>query len=432
MLQSKPAAPQSEAMRQSTQARVAGLHTRPAHPAESDGSQAPQAPDIAPLSAHCCPGQSASSSQASQVEPLHTGVRPEHAGVHPGLALHVPSPRQVEPAAIAWHSVLLVQRTQVAVVLAQTGVPAGHTPVAAGSHAPQAPSSAPLVTHTPVAHSLVAMQPRQVPASHSGVVPPQSPSSLHSMHLLVATSHTASIAAHTDWSSPSHATQAPMLAPAVAQIGVPVRAAQSPSLAQAAHAIAPPAPARQTGVAPLHPASSSGSHGAQLPSAEQKSRSTSVMHSAASVQPRQAVDSSSQIGVVRVVQSELSLQPPHTPVAVHSRGAGQLSGAMVHPSQVLVAGLQIGVGPLHPELSLGSHWTQLPPTHCSPPQSVASRHSTHAPASSSQSGVAPLHAAPSPQRHSRSTHALLASASQAVPHALHCAAPTAMQRGEPP
>lgn len=53
MLQSKPAAPQSPAVTHSTQARVEGLHTSPVpHPA-SDGSQAPHAPDIAPLSAHC-------------------------------------------------------------------------------------------------------------------------------------------------------------------------------------------------------------------------------------------------------------------------------------------------------------------------------------------------------------------------------------------
>lgn len=346
--------------------------------------------------------------------------------------MHVPSPRHVEPAAMASHSGLLMQITQVAVALAQTGVAAGQTPGAAGSHAPQAPSRAPVVTHTPVAHSLVALQPRQLPPSQTGVVPSQSPSSSHSTQVLVASSQTASIAAHTDSSSPSHATHAPAFVPVVAQIGVPARAAQSPSAVHAAQASAPPAPARQTGVVPLQPASSAGSQGAQLPSGVQKSRSTSAMHSAASVQPRQAVVASSQIGVVRVAQSELSLQPPQTPLSVHSRGAGQLSGAIVHPSQVLVAALQIGVGPLHPELSLGSHSTQLPPTHCSPAQSLASRHATHAPAASPQSGVAPLHAAPSPQRHSRATHALLASASQGTPHAPHCAAPTATQDSAPP
>src|SRR5690606_29301219 len=140
---------------------------------------------------------------------------------------------------------------------------AGQTPVAAGSHVPQAPSSAPLVTHTPVAHSPVALQPRQAPPSQTGLVPSQSPSSLHSTQVLVAASQTASIAAHTESSSASHATQAPALSPDIAQIGVPVRAAQSPSDVHGAQAIAPPAPARQTGVAPLQPASSSGSQGAQ-------------------------------------------------------------------------------------------------------------------------------------------------------------------------
>ena len=68
-----------------------------------------------------------------------------------------------------------------------------------------------------------------------------------------------------------------------------------------------------------------------------------------------------QIGEVGFVQSAASfaVQPPQAPLGVQTGAPGQLSGAL-HASQLNVVGLQIGVLPLQPELSLGSHAAQVP------------------------------------------------------------------------
>ena len=87
----------------------------------------------------------------------------------------------------------------------------------------------------------------------------------------------------------------------------------------------------------------------------------------------------SQIGVFGVAQSVAELaHPPQAPLVVHLRVPPQLSGCAVHDVHIFVAGAQIGVLPLQPALlRLGSHGTQLFPTHSGrlvlPEQSVPSR-----------------------------------------------------------
>lgn len=157
------------------------------------------------------------------------------------------------------------------------------------------------------------------------------------------------------------------------------------------------------------------------------------MHSAPLAQPRHSMVVASQTGVAAVQGAcVLGAQPRHAPATVQTRGAVQLSGERVQASHVEVVELQIGVVPMHPESSAGSQSTQAPPTHCWAVQSVVSRHSTQAPAVSSQNGVAPVQAAPVPHTHARSTHASVPSASQATPQAVHCEAPTPTHVGVPP
>lgn len=270
----------------------------------------------------------------------------------------------------AEHSESIVHGAHVAVAAAHTGlVPVQPIPLA-GSHAPQLPIIAPLVTQTVPevmpAHSVLSVQPRHIRSvPQMGALAPQSASVRHCTHVFVATSHTAPIVAQTDSSPASQATQAPALVPVSAHTGVAARPAQSPSAVQAAQASVPSAPARQIGVAPLQPALSVGSHTEQRPSLRQKSLPRSDMHSAALAQPRHSVLSPSQMGVVRVSQPSCvaGSQPPHAPEGVHTKMPGQLSGSIVHASHSSDA-LQMGVLPEQPELSVRSQSTHRPPTHC--------------------------------------------------------------------
>lgn len=392
-----------------------------------------------PIALHCAllvhPTQVSNAPQIGVVplQPLPSaGSQPAQAPVMAPLVTH-----EVPPAAPA-QSASPAQGPHVAVAAEHTGVVPLHPAAVVGSHAPQLPAIAPPVTHTvPVAiavHSAVSAQPRHVPPlPQIGVAPPQSPSVVHSTQVFAPTSQTAPMAAQTDASPASQATQAPAFAPLSAHTGVAARPAHSPSLAQAAHASAPSAPARQMGVAPPQPAWSAGSQTAQRPSLRQWSRPRSAMHSSWLAQARHSVLSASQMGVVRVSHPSWvpGSQPPHAPEGVHTRMPGQLSGSMPHASHSSLA-LQIGVSPEQPELSLRSQSTQRPETHCRSVQSLASRHSTQAPAASSQSGVAPAQAGPSPHRHVRSTQALLESAVHAVAHASHCPEPVATQTGPLP
>ncbi len=306
---------------------------------------------------------------------LQIGVSPlqplPSAGSQPAQApVMAPLVTQELPAAAPAQSASFAQGPHVAVVAEQTGAVPLHPDEVEGSHAPQLPAMAPLVTHTVAAaigvHSAVSAQPRHVPPlPQIGVVPPQSAWLAHSTQVLVATSQTAPMAAHTDSSAASHATQAPALAPLSAHTGVAARPAHSPSFAQAAHASAPSAPAPQIGVVPPQPESSAGSQTEQRPSPRQWERPRSAMHSSSLAQPRHRVLVASQIGVVRVSHPSWvsGSQPPHAPEGVQTRMPGQLSGSMVHASHSSLA-LQIGVSPEQPELSLRSHSTQRPEMHC--------------------------------------------------------------------
>jgi hypothetical protein len=94
----------------------------------------------------------------------------------------------------------------------------------------------------------------------------------------------------------------------------------------------------------------------------------SVSPGAPCAQARHWVVALSQIGVVGEVQSVAALaQPPQAPLETQARLPGQLSGLAVQRSQARELGLQIGVLPPQPALSVGLQSAQLPPTHCDLP-----------------------------------------------------------------
>jgi len=90
-----------------------------------------------------------------------------------------------------------------------------------------------------------------------------------------------------------------------------------------------------------------------------------------------------QIGAVGVLQFASVAHPPQAPLAVQRVLPVQLFGDVEHASQARVVPLQIGVFPLHPELSVELHAAQRPLMHSVFPSllsahALLSAHSAHA------------------------------------------------------